>query len=205
MHRTETQGTKIETHLGEMLSAFDQAHGAAVSIHDGASQQIEKLSQIGARVSSLAGGIRASIDGSAANMKISGEYLAALEDLKKRLNAEENGDESMARAVSLIATIGGNAHRVNGASKERALLSDEGAKITVETSETAAQSHRESESISGALARAGDMRVEVSRKVGDVGSGKTYVEEIRKLMEESRNGFDEIDEMAVGDAVNGHK
>ncbi|MGB0553708.1 MAG: methyl-accepting chemotaxis protein [Alphaproteobacteria bacterium] len=198
MHRTETQGTKIETHLGEMLSAFDQAHGAAVSIHDGASQQIEKLSQIGARVSSLAGGIRASIDGSAANMKISGEYLAALEDLKKRLNAEENGDESMARAVSLIATIGGNAHRVNGASKERALLSDEGAKITVETSETAAQSHRESESISGALARAGDMRVEVSRKVGDVGSGKTYVEEIRKLMEESRNGFDEIDEMAVG-------
>lgn len=198
MRRTEIQGTEIKTRLGEMLSAVDQAHGAAVSIHDGASQQIEKLSQIGARVSSLADGIRASIDGSAANMKISGEYLAALEDLKKRLNAEENGDESMARAVSLIATIGGNARRVNGASKERALLSDEGVKITVETSETAAQSRRESESISGALARAGDMLVEVSRKVGDVGSGTTYVEEIRKLMEESRDGFDAIDEMAVG-------
>ena len=198
MRWTEIQGTEIETRLGEMLSAVDQAHGAAVSIHDGASQQIEKLSQIGARVSSLADGIWASIDGSAANMKISGEYLAALEDLKKRLNAEENGDESMARAVSLIATIGGNARRVNGASKERALLSDEGVKITVETSETAAQSRRESESISGALARAGDMLVEVSRKVGDVGSGTTYVEEIRKLMEESRDGFDAIDEMAVG-------
>jgi methyl-accepting chemotaxis protein len=103
----------------------------------------------------------------------------------------------MERAVALVLAIGENACCVNGASMERALLSEEGAKIAVETSKMAAGCRQETESIRGALAHAGDMLMEVSRKVCD---GTGYVEEIRKLMEESSDRFDAIDEMAGGAA-----
>ncbi len=198
------RSNKTRDYFSEILTIVDDTALDAELIQTEAASQIRFMSGIDKHMQTLSDGVTASIKGSAVNMELISSALQLVKSSRSVENTTPRANESIIEATKLVQQVAGNAAKVKTASISRANTAEQACLLS-EKAETAAQ-NGDQRCTGGqkSLATATRLLGKTLTLLGDVEDAARLVTNATLMIDEFRDSFSRIEEMAanVGEISN---